>query len=110
MIVAIDTSSLVTLVRYYLPFDTNGILYEFVKRKVESGYIRIIDKVFEECQYTSKGIVIDALDYIKKHQIRTTDILPNRKFFNQLEYNFINGSAKNKLTSIEFEARKGRIS
>ena len=93
MKVVIDTSSLLSLVRYYLPFDKNKTLYNFIKSKIELKEILILDKVYEECEYTSKGIVIKALPYIstKKHQINTNEILPDKKFFNQLENQFING-------------------
>lgn len=108
MIVTIDTSSLLSLVRYYLPFDINNILFDLIKSKIENEEIIVLDKVFEESSYTSKGIVIETLEYLKlkKNQVNTTDILPSQKFFNQLENNFINGSAKNKLSPVEFENRK----
>lgn len=108
MRVVIDTSSLLSLVRYYLPFDKNTVLCNLVKTKIESGDIIIIDKVFEECKYTAKGIVVSDLQYLNDRKLRTKteDLLPNQKFFNQLENQFINGSAKNKLTDIEFENRK----
>ncbi|MFS4466191.1 DUF4411 family protein [Maribacter sp. 2210JD10-5] len=111
MIVLIDTSSLLSLVRYYLPFDKSGILYKFIKEKIENKEILVIDKVFEECRYTSKGLVLERLEYLrsKKNHEKTDLILPSKKFFNQLENNFINGSAKNKLTSVEFENRKGEF-
>ena len=108
MIVLIDTSSLLSLVRYYLPFDKNKILFNFIQSKIENKDILVLDKVFEECEYTSKGLVVKELGYLKdkKNIIKTTDILPNQKFFNQLENQFINGSIKNKLTDVEFENRK----
>ncbi len=108
MIVLIDTSSLLSLVRYYLPFDKNKILFNFIRSKIETKNILVLDKVFEECEYTSKGLVVKELEYLKdkKNIIKTTDILPNQKFFNQLENQFINGSIKNKLTDVEFENRK----
>jgi len=108
MIVLIDTSSLLSLVRYYLPFDKNKILFNFFQNKIETKDILILDKVFEECEYISKGLVVKKLEYLKdkKNVIKTTDILPNQKFFNQLENQFINGAIKNKLTDVEFENRK----
>lgn len=111
MIIAIDTSSLLSLVRYYLPFDKKAILFDFIKRKIESKEIIILDKVFEECKYTSKGIIIETLEYLKdkKNQHKTIDILPTQKFFNQVENQFINGSAKKILTPIEFEDRKDKF-
>ena len=108
MKVVIDTSSLLSLVRYYLPFDRNKILFDFIKAKIENKEIIILDEVFRECSYTSKGIVVSTLDYIKlkKNQVKTTDLLPTRKFFNQLENNFINATLRNKLSDVEFESRK----
>lgn len=108
MIIVIDTSSLLSLIRYYLPFDKQNILFEFIKTKIETGKIIVLDKVFEECKYTSKGIVVESLDYLKskKNQVKTTELLPTTKFFNQLENQFINGSVKNRLSNVEFENRK----
>ncbi len=108
MIVVIDTSSLLSLVRYYLPFDKQNILYDFIQEKIKSNEIIILDKVYDECKFTSKGIVVEKLEYIKdkKNQVKTTDLLPSQKFFNQLENQFINGSVKNRLTDVEFENRK----
>lgn len=111
MIIAIDTSSLLSLVRYYLPFDKHNVLFDLIKSKIKNGKIIVLDKVFEECSYTAKGIVVEKLDYLKlkKNQVKTTDILPSKKFFNQMENNFINGSAKNKLSTVEFENRKNQF-
>jgi hypothetical protein len=64
MTVVIDTNSLLSLVRYYLPFDKNSVLFDFIKTKIQSGEIIIIDKVLEECTYNSKGIVLKKLDYL----------------------------------------------
>ena len=111
MIVVIDTSSLLSLVRYYLPFDKNNILFDLIKSKVENGEIIVLDKVFNESSYTAKGVVIEKLDFLKlkKNQVKTTYILPSKKFFNLMENNFINGSAKNKLSTVEFENRKDQF-
>jgi hypothetical protein len=111
MKVVIDTSSLLSLVRYYLPFDKNKTLYNFIKSKIESKEILILDKVFDECEYTSKGIVVKTLPYLssKKNHVNTTDLLPNQKFFNQLENQFINGVIKNKLSAVQFENTKNEF-
>lgn len=108
MKIVIDTSSLLSLVRYYLPFDKNDVLRNFIKQKIESKEIVILDKVYEECSYIAKGLVVKSLLYLneKNNRIKTTDILPSQKFFNQLENQFINGSVKNKLSDVEFESRK----
>lgn len=51
MKVVIDTNSLLSLVRYYLPFDKNGVLNDFFKKKIETGEIIIIDLVLQEFTY-----------------------------------------------------------
>lgn len=108
MRVVIDTSSLLSLVRYYLPFDKNQILHNFIESKIKSGEIVILDEVYEECKYTSKGIVLKSLTYLndKKIRVKTDELLPTKKFFNQLENQFINRAIRNKLTEVEFENRK----
>ena len=65
MKVIIDTNSLLSLVRYYLPFDKHKILYNFIKDKIQSGEIIIIDKVHEQCSYISKGIILSKLDFLE---------------------------------------------
>lgn len=108
MKVVIDTSSLLSLVRYYLPFDKQNILFDFFKSKIENKEFIILDKVFEESKYTSKGIIVEKLDFLskKKNLIKTDELLPTRKFFNQVDNQFINQSIKNKLDSVEFENRR----
>jgi hypothetical protein len=110
MKILIDTSSLLSLVRYYLPFDQEKILYSVFQKKIENGEILVLDKVYEECIYTSNGLVIKSLLFLtdKKVKVNTTALLPTQKFFNQLENQFINGSVKNTLSEVEFENRKNQ--
>ncbi|WP_319479074.1 DUF4411 family protein [uncultured Draconibacterium sp.] len=108
MKVVIDTSSLLSLVRYYLPFDKENILFDFFKSKIESKEFIILDKVHEECKYTSKGLVVKSLDYLsnKKYRVKTEELLPSNKFFNQVDNQFINRGIINKLDPVEFENRR----
>lgn len=116
MKVVIDTNSLLSLVRYYLPFDKKGVLFKFIKSKIENGDIIIIDKVLEECTYSSKGLVIEKLGYLAekaflkaaKVPYKTDSLLvPNTKqFFHQLNSVFVNAPIRRKLTDVEFENQK----
>ena len=118
MKVVIDTNSLLSLVRYYLPFDKKGLLFQFIKSKIENGYIIIIDKVLEECTYNSKGLVLKKLPYLTdktflkatKVPYKTDSLLvPNSKqFFHQLNNVFVNNIVKKSqgLSDVEFENRK----
>ena len=118
MKVVIDTNSLLSLVRYYLPFDKKGVLFKFFKNKIEKGEIIIIDKVFQECTYNSKGIVLTTLDYLNdkiflksaKVPYKTDSLLAPSpaKFLRQLENQFVNSVIRHqkKLTETEFENQK----
>ena len=68
MRVVIDTSSLLALVRYYLPFDEDDKLKNLLKAKIESGHIIILDKAFIESKRVSKGIILEELDFLNKKE------------------------------------------
>jgi hypothetical protein len=116
MKVVIDTNSLLSLVRYYLPFDKKGVLFQFFKNKIEIGEIIIIDRVLQECTYNSKGLVLTTLDYLNdktflktsKVPFKTDSLLvPNTKqFFHQLSSVFVNSIIRKKLTDVEFDNQK----
>lgn len=108
MRVVIDTSSLLAMVRYYLPFDKDDSLKDFFKKKVENKEIIILDKVAIQSKRTSKGIVTNVLEFIenKKNQIKTEEILPDEKFLKDLEHRLCYGVQKNRISDVEFENRK----
>lgn len=116
MKVVIDTNSLLSLVRYYLPFDEDSILYKFFKTKFEVGEIIIIDKVLEQCTYIAKGIVINKLSFLSdasfkklaKIPYKTEDILPPSpgKFLRMMDNQFVVSALRKNLTEVEFENQK----
>ena len=109
MRVVIDTSSLLALVRYYLPFDKDDSLKNFINHRIETGGIIIIDKVFEESRFVSKGIILKDLNPPKNKAVKTNEILPTEKFFNQVENQFCYGIQKNRLNSAQFEIEKNKF-
>lgn len=121
MKIVIDTNSLLSLVRYYLPFDNENHLIDFFQNKIAIGDIIIIDKVYQQCQYQAKGLILDKLAFLKeknflkesKQPFKTSDLLiPNpKKFFHLLDNNFVNSVVKKqkKITDAEFEAEKERF-
>jgi hypothetical protein len=121
MKVVIDTNSLLSLVRYYIPFDKKSVLHDFFKRQIEQGKIIIIDKVLEECTYNSKGLVIETLTFLKDNKFLKTAKVPYKtdtllapspaKFLRQLENQFVNPIVKKqrKLTETEFESQKANF-
>lgn len=121
MKVAIDTNSLLSLVRYYLPFDKNSVLYNFIKSKIEKGEIIIIDKVYDECRYTAKGLVIEKLPYLCDKSFHKTAKLPlstdsliapsPKKFLRQVDNQFVNTVVRTqrKLSDVEYENQKNHF-
>ncbi|MCK9212695.1 MAG: DUF4411 family protein [Ignavibacteriaceae bacterium] len=121
MKVVIDTNSLLSLVRYYLPFDKNSILFDFIKYKIERGEIIIIDKVLEECSYNSKGLVIQKLSYLKDKSFLKSVKLPFKtetliapspaKFLRQVDNQFVNTIIRRQrnLTDVEYENQKNHF-
>jgi len=102
MKVAIDTSSLLSLVRYYLPFDKKGILFELIKSKISSGEIISLDAVCEESKFVSQKIILRHLDFLsdkdflKKHKVivKTDELIPlaPTRFLNLVKNQFIANS------------------
>ena len=101
----IDTTSLVSFVRYYLPFDKADNLKTLFEQKFISGELIVLDKVFEESGRVAKGIVTKQLEFLdnKKKLVKTDLILPEQKFFNILENQLCYGTQKHKLKTTEFE-------
>ncbi|MEP6626585.1 MAG: DUF4411 family protein [Ginsengibacter sp.] len=116
MKVVIDTSSLLSLVRYYLPFDKKNILFEIIKTKIAAGEILVIDKIIEECEYTSKGIVLTKLSFLidksfnKTHKLplNTEFILPPSpgRFYRMVDNNFVVTVLKARLSETQYDSSK----
>ena len=116
MKVVIDTSSLLSLVRYYLPFDKEIILFEAIKSKIANGEIIVIDKIIEECEYIAKGLVLTKLPFLSNKQFNKTHKLPLNtefllppalaKFYRMVDNNFVVTVLKNKLTDTQYDSRK----
>ncbi len=116
MKVVIDTSSLLSLVRYYLPFDKQKILFEIFKTKIANGEILVIDKVIEECGYTSKGIVLKTLSFLTDKAFNKTNKLPLNtefilppapaKFYRMVDNNFVVTIQRKRLNDTQYDSLK----
>ena len=108
MRVVIDTSSLLSLVKYYLPFDQDGRLLKFIERKITAKEIIVLDAVYKECRGTAKGIIVEKLTCItdKKNRHNTEELLPPTKLFHHVEQDFANAMQKRRLTPEQFESLK----
>lgn len=116
MTIAIDTNSLLQLIRYYLKFDSTNKLFNFFKQKIENREIIIIDEVLAESKVISKKIIVKTFDFLEdpvwkkenKVIVNTESIIPpnNEKFHKIIDNQLINGRAKNSLTPDEYEVAK----
>ena len=121
MKVVIDTSSLLSLVRYYLPFDKNSVLFNYIKDKIKGGEIIIIDKVHEQCSYISKGQILKDIPYLGDRAFLKSIKLPHKtdsliapspsKFLRQVENQFVNTIIRKQrnLSDVEFENQKNQF-
>lgn len=105
MITVVDSCSLLSLVRYYLPFDKKKILIDRLMEEVKQHQLIILDKVKEECSKIAKGIVLDMIPQINgKEYITKTDTLTMpKRFYEMLDNNFVNGSVKRKLDGPKYD-------
>lgn len=104
----IDTSSLIALVKYYLPFD-NGKLKDLIQQKFESGELILIDKVLIESKGIAKGLIVSELEFILEvEKVNTEGLIPNSAFLNQLNNQFCDQRVKRlkAINDAEFEAAK----
>jgi hypothetical protein len=120
MKVIIDTSSLISLVRYYIPFDSDKNFYDFIKSKIQNDEIIVVDRVYDECRFNAKGLVLKSLDFLsdstflKNYKVpyKTENlIIPiewQKQFYHYLNNDFVNSVVKkNKgINDTEFENLK----
>ncbi|SNR66200.1 DUF4411 family protein [Lutibacter flavus] len=102
----IDTSTWVSLVKYYKPFDNSSVIYDFFKKKIKDGEFILLSEVSTECSYVSKRIVTKELDFItnKKLITKTAELLPTKKFYNLLDNQFCNQNQKRLLSEVDIES------
>ncbi len=107
----IDTSSLVSLVRYYLPFDKEGNLKAFIEDRIEAKELIVLNQVVAECKLQGKGQVVKALPFVDKPKNKTavTDVAINKKLFNMIDNNFINGSVAGLLPPAEYQFERDKF-
>ena len=106
----IDTSSLFSLVRYYLPFDKEGKLVAFLEESVSAGKIIVLDKVVEECGLLGHGIVLKALPFLSQSNNFTPSVAnaSNKRLYNMIDNNFTSKGVKRLLQegAYQFERDK----
>lgn len=107
----IDTSSLVSLVRYYLPFDKEEKLKAFIEERIEAKRLIVLEEVVAECKLQGKGQVVKALPFVDKSKNKTDviDVPVNQKLFKIIDNNFVNGSVARQLPPAEYQIQRDKF-
>ncbi|MBE2281632.1 MAG: DUF4411 family protein [Ignavibacteriaceae bacterium] len=98
MIALFDSSSLISFVRYYLPFDNGGFIDKFLENKISEEQIVIIDEIYSECRRFDAGLVYDSFSSFQKKSYKsgifpynTKDLIPGSNiFYNMIIKDFLN--------------------
>lgn len=116
MVVIVDTSSLCSLVRYYLPLDKEGQLISFIKRSLINRQMIIIDKVYEECRRLAQGEIINRMPFLKDKvfadlifNIDQDSVVPPPKFLNIVNEGFVVKAKFNELNEGQKQAQIERF-
>ena len=118
MKVVLDTSSLLSLVRYYIPFDNEQVLFDFVKSKLLVGDVILIDKVLDECKYISRKIILKKLVFLEDEQFLRSSGIPYKtesllapspgKFSRMVDDQFAISAKKANLSVAQYDVQKNR--
>lgn len=57
----IDTSSLLAVVRYYLPFDRDGMMHGFLVEGFRSGEFVLTEAILKECRLIAAGLILERI-------------------------------------------------
>ncbi len=105
----IDTCSLLNLVTFYLPFDKDSTLMNFLESQIDSKEVIVIDHVYKQCGWVLGGLIKERIPFLKKHLIDTTTYLPDKKFFHLLNNDFKVNELCKKLIPADFEQVKSKF-
>ena len=71
----IDTSSLLSFIKYYQPFDTNNQLTKYLQDCFRDGTLILLEAVQNECKRVSGGIIFDNFSHdLEKGKSRIQEI------------------------------------
>ncbi|MCO6026557.1 DUF4411 family protein [Prevotella cerevisiae] len=102
MVALIDTCSLRRLVEYYLPFDKDKTLVNFLAHQYQKKELLVIDAVYEECKYQKKGEIPMHLPFLSSEtSISTLKIPIDKKANDIIDNQFCVQSAYRKLSADE---------
>lgn len=106
----IDTCSLVSLAKQYLPLDSVNCIEPFLTTEIKEGRLILLDSIQEECKHVSGGIAMEKFPILKDNSfvIKTENMVPKspRAFYNKLNNNYCVSLIKRTLSVDQFETQK----
>lgn len=105
-----DTCSLIALARYYILFDSQGKLGDFIHKGFEIKEFIMLEQVKNECKQVSKGLVFQKLPQLKDIKSMKFNEVITDKIHRLIDNNFIvSKSQKDRLESVEYESQKSNF-
>ena len=104
----IDTSSLLMLARYFLPFDDDKVLAGKIQECFMSKSLILLQSVFEESDRVAQQLVVKTLAFLigkKLSKVKNNELLEESMPF-RLDNNWAIPNQKRKLTNEEYIQQK----
>lgn len=102
-----DACSFIALIRYYLPFDSDDKLKNFIYKGFESKEFLMLKEVKNECKQVSSGLVFSKFPQLKNIQSINFNKIVTDKIHRLIDNNFIVSQSQiNRLTNEEYESQK----
>jgi hypothetical protein len=102
----IDTSSLLTLARYFIPFDNQSTLFNKLQDRFKAQEIILLDGVLQESKKVSKGLVTAVFSFLNKVSVVKNNQVITQKKHRILDNHYAVQLLKNKLNNSEYEQQK----
>ncbi|RAX53905.1 hypothetical protein CCY99_05865 [Helicobacter sp. 16-1353] len=103
----LDTNSLLSLVRYYLPFDSDNRLKGFIELQFKDRNFLLLKEVKSECERVSSGIIMQQLK-LSNIQCTPSSNSIDKKMHNLIDNNFAIPKFKQELDVDEYENNKNQ--
>lgn len=102
-----DACSLISLVRYYLPFDSDNKLKDFICKGFEYKEFLMLKEVKNECDKVAGGLIFKELPQLKNIKSTNFNEIITDKIHKLIDNNFIVSQSKiDGLESGEYESQK----
>lgn len=104
-----DTCSLIALVRYYIPFDSQGKLGDFIHKGFETKEFIILEQVKNECKQVSKGLVFQTLPQLVNIKHTHFESIPTAEIHNLIDEKFVAPLKRKQISDSDYESQKSNF-